>query len=259
MSSTVLDKEEADKIVVVYKPKKLPQVISPSAVKFVSIQAAQESPKFHIDRIVAQQTGVAELERLSITQQVEALALDKVKEVQESSYQEAFRLGLDEGREQAFQEQRTAIEEKIGHLASLLTAIANLKRDLVAANETHLVKLLYFMASRIAMDEIQTRPEIILTVIKKAVESAQSEENVTVRLSQSDLELVNSVQDKLGKEFEILTKIKLEESEKIQPGGCIVETNYGSVDASIEQRLTKLWNTLNEKMSKNKDTIGEGS
>lgn len=262
MAKAVFTKEEADKIAVAFAPRKFPQTISPSASSFVSMQSTKEAAggmsSFQIDRIVAQQTGIADLERVSIEERVEKEALGRLKELQEQAYKQAYQLGLDEGREKAYQETSDAFAQKLDMFETLLTSIENLKPDLVSYNESHLVHLAYVMAKKIAMAEIDERRDLILNVVQQAIEGAQSEESVVVKLSPDDLAFIEEMSGKLGKDFDAVKKAKLEASDSVRSGGCIVETNYGDVDASVEQRVEKLWNSLAGKIPKTRDTAGEG-
>ncbi len=252
MAKSVFSKEEADHLAIAFTPQKFPHEIKQTATAFVAAQALQSvegvRPSFRIDRIVAQQTGIAELERLSMEEKVEKEALIRLQALQEQAYQEAYQLGLEEGREKAFNEHQGLMLEKIEHLGAAISAIENLKPQLISANENHIVRLVYYMARRIAMGEIKENRELILNVVRQAIESAQTDETVTVRVSTSDYEFVESVREKLGKEFEAVKNAKLESSADIQDGGCIVETNYGDVDSTIEQRFEKVWNAIAEKM-----------
>jgi flagellar assembly protein FliH len=255
MAKGIFEKAEADKIAVDYNPRKFPSVITPTASKFVAHNTEGVS-SFRIDKLVAQQTGVAELERLSIEEKVEREALARMKDIQEAAYREAYRLGLDEGREKAFQEKTAELEEKFAHFETLLGSIERLKQELITFNETQIVHLIFYMAKRLLMSEVTERPELIIDVLKQAVEAAQSDENVTIRLSPSDFAFVQSIKDTLGKDFDSIKRAKVESSEDVQTGGCIVETNYGDVNASLEQRVKKLWDAVAEKLPRIKPVIG---
>lgn len=257
MVRSVLDKEEAEKVAINFTPRKFPLTIAPTAREFVALQSGKENPNFHIDRIVAQQTGVAELERISLEEKVEREALAKLKEIEENAYQAAYQLGLDEGKEKAFQENSAHMTEKLAHFEELITSISNLKSELVSFNETHLIKLIYYIASKIALKEIAENPELVMPLIRQSIESAQSEEKVTVRLSPSDYVFVEENRERVGREMEILKKVKLDQGENVRSGGCVVETNYGVVDATIEQRLNRMWEALVEKAPRSKD-VAEG-
>lgn len=257
MSKAVLNKDEAERLAVAYTPRKFPAVISKTATDFVAFQTENSGDPslagFRLDKIVAQQTGVSELERLSIEEKVEREALSRLKDLQESAYQQAYQLGLEEGREKAYGENVEHIKQSLESLNTLLTSIENLKGDLVTYNETHIVSLCYYMAKRIAMGEIAEKRELILTVVSQAIQNAQSDEELTVRLSPADLQFIESMKERLTKDFEPLKRAKLEASDDVRDGGCIVETNYGNVDATIEQRIEKLWGAIEGKLPKVKD------
>lgn len=259
MNKTVLSKEEADRVAVAYSPRKFPTVITPAASQFVAFQAEQEEPSFRIDRIVAEQTGVAELEKISIEEKVEREALARLKDLQEQAYQQAYQLGLDEGRQKAFEHRGAEIEEKLAHFKKILEWLSHLKKDLVTFNETHIMRLVFYLAKRLALSEISIKPEIVLTVAKQAIESAQTEESIAVRVSPGDFEFIEGAREKLGKEFEVLKKVRFEINEQMSNGGCVVETNYGDVDATIEQRLEKLWAALSEKLPRTRDVVGSAT
>jgi flagellar assembly protein FliH len=260
MAKSVFRKDEAESIAVVYNPRKFPAVISSAAHQFVAFQAQKTDetgqPSFRIDRVVAETTGVAELERASIEERVEREALARLKDLQEQAYQKAYQLGLKEGREKAFTEQKMALEERLGSLDTVLKAIESIKSELVAYNEVHMMNLIFQVAKKLLMDEISQRREVVLDVVKRAIESAQSDENVVVRVSHSDFEFVESVREKLGKEFDSLKQVKFESADELTDGGCVVETNYGDVDARVEMRVDKLWAAISEKLPKIKEKIG---
>ncbi len=258
----VLSKEEADKVAVAYTPMRFPTVIQPTARDFVALQTRADGtePSFRIDKIVAQQTGIADLERLSIEEKVEREALARVKDLQEQAYQEAYQLGFDEGREAAFVERKVELAHSLDRLSSLIASIERLKTDLIASNETQIMRLTFEMAKRIAMHEISIRPDAVLEVMRQAAESAQTNETITIRVSRDDYNFIETVKDKLGKDFDFLQRAKLEASDEVTHGGCIIETSYGAVNATVEQRLSKLWETLAEKLPKIRDIVKvEGS
>jgi flagellar assembly protein FliH len=252
--SSVLSEDEAEKIAVSYSPRKFPQVISPAASSFVAFQTSQEASgfesSFQIDRIVAQQTGIADIERASIEERVEKEALSRLKDIQEQAYKQAYALGLEEGREKAYQETSDMLSQRLSALEGLIASVENLKPELVSFNEAHIVRLAYVMAKKIAMTEIADKPELILEVVRQAIQAAQSDETVTVRVSPTDLEFIERMRERLGKEFNLLKRAKFEAGESITAGGCIVQTNYGDVDATVEQRVNKLWESLAEKLPK---------
>jgi flagellar assembly protein FliH len=140
-------------------------------------------------------------------------------------------------------------------LDKTLNAMKDIKKELAGFNEAHLMKLVYQMASRIAKVELEGNNEAIVKILRDAVGLSQDEENITVRVSATQFEFLEKVKLETGREFEFTKRMKFEPSTEIADGGCIVETNYGEVDARIEQRLEQLWSVLSESLPKVKDKV----
>ncbi len=259
IAKAIIEKKEADDIAVTFSPKKFPMRITENAVSFHKIQSGDNRNDFRIDHAVSEQTGVGELERLSIEERVERQALLKVKEMQEDAYKAGHELGRDEGAKAGFEEFKVELSKRLEDFDQLLFKIENLKAQLISHNEVFLMKLLYQMASKIAMVEIAEKPEIILQVLKQVAEAAQSDQKMTVKLSTVDLKFVTEMHDKLSKDFDFIKLLKLEEATELSPGGCRVETNYGAINATVEQRVEKLWQSLVSKTPRTKDEVGDGA
>lgn len=255
LAKSVLTKEEAEKIAIPYAPRKFQVQVSQVAYDYMTYASESENPEFHISSIVADQSGITELERLSLQEKVERGALEKVKEIQEDAYNQAYQLGLDEGREHAFQEHHAKLEGQIASLEFLLNSLSSLKQELVNSNEPNIVKLVYYLASRVAMKEIKEDPALIVPLIQNYLQEIQEDEQVKVKISVNDFQFVESIKERLSKDFEKIKHVKFEATEQISPGGCIIETNYGIVDATVEQRIEKLWSAVSEKIPEVQETI----
>ena len=256
--NSIIDKDEAEKTAVTFFPKKFPMRITEHAVSFHKMQSGEKRTDFRIDHSVSEQTGIGELERLSIEERVEQQALIKVKEMQEEAYKAGHLLGRDEGNKAGFEECKLELAKRLESFDDFLFKIENLKAQLISHNEVFLLKLLYQMASKIAMVEIAEKPEIILEVLKQVAEAAQVDQKMTVKLAPSDLKFIVETQEKLSKNFDFIKNLKLEEAPEMSPGGCRVETNYGAINATVEQRVEKLWHSLIQKTPRTKDELGDG-
>ncbi|RYZ63978.1 MAG: flagellar assembly protein, partial [Proteobacteria bacterium] len=66
---------------------------------------------------------------------------------------------------------------------------------------------------------------------------------------------IEELKKQTGRNFEFLKKVKIEASPEVTNGGCIVQTNYGEVDARVEQRIDSLWAAFQENMPKVKPVV----
>lgn len=249
---SVLKKELAENLVLDFTPRALDSQM-PEVAKDYLADTKKNPTTFRLNELVAQQTGISEVERSSLNEKIEARALAKVKDVQEAAYREAYALGLEEGRKRAFDEEKAEIERRLGLLDEVLHSIGNIKSDLVVQNEAHMLRLTFELAKKLFFSEIADRSDRILPVLKQAIELAQSEESVVARISEEDYKFIEEFRQKVNKEFDFLKRIKFDASPDIERGGCLLETNYGVVDATIGERVDKLWGILSEKIPKVKN------
>lgn len=235
-----------------FQPRKIDLGTPAPALEYLQNKAGGD---FRMNEHVQVQTGVNKLEQISDDERVEKRALEKLAEIQENAYREAYELGLDEGRKKAFNEASADLTEKIDQLSQLLTSIDHMKSELFTHNETHLVGLMYQMASRLAGLVLEQDNNAVIEVVRNAVSLAQAEEDVRVQMHPEQIEFIEEVRKQHGREFEFLKKIRFEPNDDIRRGGCIVETNYGEIDARVETRVQKLWESLADAMPKVKAKI----
>ncbi len=254
MSKAVLKSDMVPKKVLEYVPPKLEMGTPEQAQSYLEGRRAKAND-FRMSDVIRVQTGVEKIEASNVEEDVERKVLERLQQVQENAYQEAYQLGLDEGRHEAFERTSKEINSRLNEMDQLFSSIRNLKKDLIDHNETHVVQLAFHMAKRLAHVEIQSDPKVVTEVIRDAIEKAQADEEVTVQVSPSQVEFLETLKAETGRDFEFLKQVKLEPIEGITPGGCVIETNYGEIDARFEERVSKLWETVSESLLRVKERI----
>ncbi len=238
LSKNIIAKEKAERVAINYQPSTIDSQISEQAMEYVENENSRGD--FRVDKIVAEYVGIDELEKETQQREVAKQALDLSKEVQEKAYEEAYALGLNEGTEKAYEEEKERIELEMEHINTLIKEVKEIKTDLFKDNEKQIVKLCFYMAKRLLMKEIDVNEAYIQTLIKKSLEMAQSDEEVTIRISPQDKIWVEKHKDTVFKELNLDPSTRIEEDNAISRGGIIIETNHGVIDATVEQRLEKL-------------------
>lgn len=252
-ANTVLSKEIAEQVALEFVPMRFDLGTPNQAMDYLEFK--KNGSDFRMNDSIRIQTSVEKIEMERDEQRVELAALEKLKETQEQAYKEAFALGLEEGRKEAFQKVSRELASRMEDLDKLFISVKELKKGLVDFNETHLVKLTFQIATRLAKVHIQGNEEVIVQILRDAVSLAQDEEDVTIQVSPLQVQFLETLKNETGREFEFLKKVKFEASKDVSDGGCVVETNYGEIDARIEQRIEQLWVTLSESLHPVKNRI----
>ncbi len=244
LSKNIIEKESAKELAINYQPKTIDSVLSEEALEYVRNHEARGD--FRVDKIVSEFTGIEEIEKQSQQKEIADQALKLSQEVQEKAYKEAYSLGLKEGKEKAYHEEKERIDGEMEHMVQLIDEIKNIKTNLEKENEKQLAKLCFYMAKRLLMKEIQEDEAYIMNLTKKTIEMVQSDENITIRVSPEDLKWIEENKTQFFQEVDVDPSTKIEEDRDVSRGGVIIESQFGVIDARVEERLEKLEKILDD-------------
>lgn len=245
--------DQADVTVLNYTPKEFNFGTPESALDY--LKNKERGSDFVMSDVLRTTTGIEEIERLSEEQKIEEKVLDKISILQTDAYKKAYDLGFEEGIEKAIEAKSTELENKVQELDKLLLKINQIKEEMVHQNEAHIMKMIYVIASKLAFDHVNEHEAVVLNIIKKCIEEAQADENVNVLINSEQLQYLEKIKQNQTRETDFLEKVKFVGSDIVSVGSCIVETNYGIIDARIEGRIEKLWNEFKQSIPKVKSPI----
>lgn len=252
LEKSIIKAEVAEKTTFDFKPREIGTDVSVVARDFVEVDSFR-STDFKISELIAKQAGISQLESDAQKDKINAQVLEKLKEVQEGAYKEGHDLGLIEGTEKALQEAKNDLHERLKAMDTLLQNIETLKSRLLIDNEAQLVRLVFLVAKKMALRDLEQNREAVLEILKHVVGEMQTDERITVKLSAEDLYFLEGLQDKVKERIQNFERIQFSADEKVKSGGCLIETEYGSVDASVDERVERTWATLQSRIPQNRE------
>jgi flagellar assembly protein FliH len=165
-------------------------------------------------------------------------------EKEKLAYNKGHEEGLSEGILIAKTEVTGEYEKKINSLQKIssefLTNLEKEKKQIYANAEHLLLKLCFEIVKKITSCEIKENDEIILSVIRKAISYIGDREHLVIRVSPSDFEKVSGRKDYWAPITDRLQEIIIEKDDRIEQGGCIVESNSGIVDGRLGVQIEEL-------------------
>jgi flagellar assembly protein FliH len=114
----------------------------------------------------------------------------------------------------------------------------------IAAWEGAAVKLSAAIAQKLLRHELARRPEVSVSLIHEALQLAAGQPQIQVRLNPCDLEQLQSCGDEALGRLAGVGEARFSPDESISPGGCIVETRHGVIDARLETQLDRITSEL---------------
>lgn len=164
--------------------------------------------------------------------------------LERESFEKGLRDGVQKGETIAYAKARAEREAHTDALqkrvTDFLTDLENSKKTIYADAHKILLDFCYELAKKIIQAEVSQNPEIIIGVVKKSLTYIADRERLIVRVSKDDLETVSGRKDFWLPVGEPLGSITIEPDERIEKGGCIVESNSGMVDARLGVQFDEL-------------------
>ncbi len=167
----------------------------------------------------------------------------RAKEMVEHSRQEAelleskaYEQGFEQGKKDGEELGRRQLEVTAQRLNKLMEAIEGQGRTFFQKYEVQLIKLAMEAASQIVLRQIELDPTIVVDAVKSAFEKVIEGSHVRIRLHPKDVELVSEY---LTRDQNISGSHPLDiiPDPSISQGGCLIETEFGLVDATVETRM----------------------
>ena len=169
----------------------------------------------------------------------ELVAASQVAQAEKASFEEGYRQGQRAGLAAA--EQRLAPTRK--RLEATIAQLSNLKQTLFARAEPEVVRLALSVAAKLVRREIGLDKEIVTTLIRICLEKTAQASAVKVRLNPDEYKyLMSAAAD--DKHSGFASGVVLVEDPRIEPGGCVVESDAGFLDARIGSQLEEVAETL---------------
>lgn len=141
-----------------------------------------------------------------------------------AAYEAERRRGYAEGRAQAGAE---AAEQMLEHVARGI--------DYFAGIEGRMTELVLQAMRRLVAD--YSERERVVMVVRGALAAVRGQTQVILRVAPDRVELLRSALDELLTAFPSIGHIDLQADARLRDDGCVVETEIGVVEASLEAQL----------------------
>jgi len=96
------------------------------------------------------------------------------------------------------------------------------------------------VARRVLESELRTSPEPLFALVKSALRRAADSRRVAIRLAPDDAAQIQSPAGQAGVEGIGAARVEVVADASLQPGDCVVDTDFGQIDGRLETRLSEL-------------------
>ncbi len=147
-----------------------------------------------------------------------------------------------------FAEQKAA--EKLNTLLpAMQQASAAVMREYdcwLAKWQTAAVRLSVAIAEKLIRHRLTVQPELATKMIFEALQLAAGNAHIELRLNPRDLELLGDHGQQVVRSLSSGSDVNLVPDDSIDPGGCLIETQDGRIDAQLDAMLERIASELTQ-------------
>ena len=206
--------------------------------KRFELEEYEKEKKEEIEKIRAQQE--LELEKIKTEAQAE---VEKARESLEKSIYEQI---YNQVTEQAHKDSLEDIDRVITKVQKVLDEAIRQRTQVFAEVEDQITQLVLLISKKVVKSLSELDENVVVRNVVEALKNLKGRENFVIRVNLKDIKHLKKSIKYIEEKFAQKSNITFVEDSKVDPGGCVIETEFGEVDARISTQLQKIEQSIRE-------------
>ncbi|MBE7703278.1 MAG: hypothetical protein E7Z89_04420 [Cyanobacteria bacterium SIG28] len=162
-------------------------------------------------------------------------AQEESENIKKSAFEEGYRLGLEKAN------------SDIEQFKTELCGFMNAKKEVFEYIAPDILEISVDIAKKIIKKEVETDPQVLINTIVDVLKTvSKNEPKIVIKVKPQAAQLIKDAIPNITYQYGIDSKINIVADPSIEDGGCILQTNNGIVDASIDTQLEIIKKALTE-------------
>lgn len=198
------------------------------------VHIMSEQAKVDASRII--QDANAEKERIQ----------SESESIKDAAYKEGYAKGYDEGFEKSFADGNNDLTKLNEKLKKILAETINKRNEIIDTAEAQLIEVAILIAKRVVKMLTEKDKGIVIRNIQDALRRIKGRTKITIRVNIDDLEISARHKDEFYQMLDKIEGVTVLEDPNVDVGGCMIETDFGDIDARINTQLNEIETAIKE-------------
>jgi len=159
---------------------------------------------------------------------------------------EARETGRKEGKEEGYAEGKAEVDRLIERTQVVLERAQDKRGEILSDTEKEIISLVLMISRKVIKVLSENQRDIIISNVIEALRKVKAKGNVIIRVNLADLQLATEHKQDFINLMEGAKSVQVVEDSSVDKGGCIIETDFGEIDARIASQLAELENRILE-------------
>jgi len=172
--------------------------------------------------------------------------VEEAEKKREQIESESYKKGYTDGREAGFQEGKEEVERLVQHLHTIINKAIEKRNEIIDESETQLINLVLLIARKVVKVITENQKNVVINNVIQALRKLKTRGDVVIRVNLEDVKLTSEHVKDFMRMVENVKSITVLEDSSVEKGGCIIETDFGEIDARISSQLKEIEERIQE-------------
>jgi len=165
---------------------------------------------------------------------------DTVRKTLDGELNAARDKGREEGKETGYAEGKAEVERLISRTQTMLERAQDKRGEILAESEKEIIDLVLMIARKVIKVLSENQEGVIISNVIQALRKVKTKGTCLIRVNMDDLQLATEHKQEFINLVEGAKDVQILEDTTVDKGGCIIETDFGEIDARISSQLAEL-------------------
>ncbi|QUG73168.1 flagellar assembly protein FliH [Borreliella afzelii] len=148
--------------------------------------------------------------------------------------------GREEGYSKGYESGFEDFDKVMRKFHSIIASLIAERKGILESSSGQIVSLVMQIAIKVIKRITDSQKDIVLENVNDALKRVKDKTQITIRVNLDDLDIVRHKKSDFISRFDVIENLEIIEDPNIGKGGCIIETNFGEIDARISSQLDKI-------------------
>jgi flagellar assembly protein FliH len=177
-------------------------------------------------------------------EEIEAGVNQKMEQIENQAFEKGYR----EGHEKGYSGGQEEVARLVERLHLIMTKAIEKRNEIIEESETQLINLVLLISKKVIKVISENQKNVVINNVIQALRKLKSRGDVVIRVNLSDLELTTEHTKDFLKMVENVKSVTVLEDSSVDKGGCVIETDFGQIDARVSSQLHEIEEKIVELM-----------
>ncbi|MDR1389619.1 MAG: flagellar assembly protein FliH [Treponema sp.] len=144
------------------------------------------------------------------------------------------------GHEVGFAEGRDEVKRLIERTQTILERAQDKRAEILAETEQQLIDLVLLISRKVIKIISENQRNVVISNVVQALRKVKGRGNIIIKVNMLDVKLTTEHKKEFIDLVEGAKSVQIIEDSTVDPGGCVIETDFGEIDARVSSQLAEL-------------------